>query len=334
MKCKRCEEELRKGNYYLKVDSLCKSCLVEEYMAELSVSKGNSESAIHVICDRYNLVFKRELLDNKRNKGLSLTAIFKRYMRDITSLPQYSRLDNSDSDIWTSETSNFEKPCAEEQNRTVADFLENERIQLQLKLDKALNNDDASLYNKYIQAYERTLSLLEKTSWQEKFSHYNSDGKELISTWEQKGEDIRNKKTYEVKEVKKVIKDNKILTKQYIETTAMINKTTPMIVYYEKDKDLDVNKFLLNIKAIDYTHYHEFERLYNNTLPNGYSTTDEQSKELFLQINNNQFKVVGGELKDFEVSEYINEGVNTINILGCSQHRVTISYTCEGYMNI
>lgn len=337
MKCKRCNEELKGNNYYTyytKVGTLCKSCLVEEYMAELSVTKGNVERAIHTICDRYNLVFKRELLKNRRNEGLSLTAIFKNYMRDITTLPQYSRLDSKDSDLWNAESSQFKKICDKEESRTVVEFLENERLQLQSKLDKALNNDDASLYSKYIQAYERTLLLLQKESWQEKFSHYHSDGKELISTWEQKGEDIRNKKVYEVKEIKEVTKDNKILTKQYGETTEMINKTTPMIVYYEKDKDLDVKKFLLNIKAIDYTHYHEFECLYNNTLPNGYSTTDEQSKELLLQINDSQFKVIGGELKDFDVSEYINEGVNTINIFSYTQYRVTASYTCEGYMNI
>lgn len=331
MKCKRCEEELRKGNYYIKVDSLCKSCLVEEYMAELSVSKGNSESAMHAICDRYNLVFKRELLDSKRNEGLSLTAIFKRYMRDITSLPQYSRLDNRDSDIWTSETGNFEKTCAKEQNRTVADFLENERIQLQLKLDKALNNDDASLYGKYIQAYEKTLSLLEKTSWQEKFSHYHSDGKELISTWEQKGEDIRNEKVYEVKEV---IKDNKILTKQYGESTDIIDSNSPMIFYYEKDKDLDIKNFKLSVKANESNQCNSFNDSHS-AVKSSTSFLVKPSKYLLFSVNDGDLtRIEDGKLTKFDLSNFIKDGMNSIKIISNTQHRVTVSYECEGHISM
>lgn len=229
-------------------------------------------------------------------------------------------------------------------NKKLLDSLYLEQEDLLKKMAKHRDKGDIGTYKNLVRSLTDVTALIDnmwrnipikpREVWKEKFEYTKSSGKELISTWEQKGEDIRNKKVYEVKEIKEVTKDNKILTKQYGETTAMINKTTPMIVYYEKDKDLDVKKFLLNIKAIDYTHYHEFECLYNNTLPNGYSTTDEQSKELLLQINDSQFKVIGGELKDFDVSEYINEGVNTINIFSYTQYRVTTSYTCEGYMNI
>lgn len=311
-----------------------KNTKLNEIINYYNSTKGDIYATIFETCKYFDLVYDVDLIYQIKNSPNGYKFIFKEYLRRINSLPQYNKLSFKDSK-YTTLSNKLNKGKKIDESLNTLGFLNKEKTSLEQKISEMLKKGDIETYKNLIIAYKEVLRLIkDEDVWQEKFSHYNSDGKELISTWEQKGEDIRNKKTYEVKEVKKVIKDNKILTKQYVETTAMINKTTPMIVYYEKDKDLDVNKFLLNIKAIDYTHYHEFERLYNNTLPNGYSTTDEQSKELFLQINNNQFKVVGGELKDFDVSEYINEGVNTINILDCSQHRVTISYTREGYMNI
>lgn len=90
-------------------------------------------------------------------------------------------------------------------------FLNKEKENLEQKISRTLEKGDIGTYKNLMQAYERVLYLIkEEDVWQEKFSHYHADGKELISTWEQKGEDIRNKKTYEVKEKLNQQDDNKL----------------------------------------------------------------------------------------------------------------------------
>lgn len=81
-------------------------------------------------------------------------------------------------------------------------FLENERIALEEKITEARNKGNENTYKNLIQAYERVLELIRKENkWEERYSKYKSNDKDMISTWEQKGEEIRNVRKYEVKEI-------------------------------------------------------------------------------------------------------------------------------------
>lgn len=83
-------------------------------------------------------------------------------------------------------------------------FLENEKIELEKKIIQARENGSENTYKNLIQAYERILELIRKENkWEDKYSHYklqndNGEWEEVVSTWEQKGEDIKNHKTYKV----------------------------------------------------------------------------------------------------------------------------------------
>lgn len=85
-------------------------------------------------------------------------------------------------------------------------FLENEKIELEKKIIQARENGSENTYKNLIQAYERILELIRKENkWEDKYSHYklkndNGELEEVVSTWKQKGEDIRNHKTYKVVE--------------------------------------------------------------------------------------------------------------------------------------
>lgn len=95
-------------------------------------------------------------------------------------------------------------------NKELLDNLYLEQEDLLKKMAKYRDKGDVGTYKNLVRSLADVTALIDNMwkntpikpieKWQEKFSHYHADGKELISTWEQKGEDIRNKKIYEVKE--------------------------------------------------------------------------------------------------------------------------------------
>lgn len=83
------------------------------------------------------------------------------------------------------------------------EFLENERIALEDKITKAREGNNENTYKNLIQAYERVLELIRKENlWSDMYSHYKMkiDGEfqEVVSVWQQKGEDIRNHRIFKV----------------------------------------------------------------------------------------------------------------------------------------
>lgn len=93
------------------------------------------------------------------------------------------------------------------------DFLEHERLELQTRLMQSLDGNDIGTYKNLIQAYERILMLQSQESnkpkeeWALMYSDYKTNGDNsedeklirIVAVWEQKGDEIRNHRMFEVK---------------------------------------------------------------------------------------------------------------------------------------
>ena len=90
------------------------------------------------------------------------------------------------------------------------EFLEHERLELQTRLSYSLEKGNIGTYKNLIQAYERILMLQsqeDKTSsneWVQMYSKYKTmDDNEkpisMVAIWEQKGDEIRRHRMFEVK---------------------------------------------------------------------------------------------------------------------------------------
>lgn len=107
-------------------------------------------------------------------------------------------------------------------NKPLLEALQNEQTQLLNKLAKIRQEDNYGTYKNIIMALSEVTRLIEKESWRDMYSHYqlrNDDFEfeEVISTWKQKGEDIRDHHIYkidgEIPTVKiKIDKENMIET--------------------------------------------------------------------------------------------------------------------------
>lgn len=112
------------------------------------------------------------------------------------------------------------------------EFLENEKLALERAMEETRKRGSENTYKNLIQAYERILLLIDKENkWKSMYSQYGlkndetGEFEDVVSTWEQKGEDIRNHHIYKIeKEIKEETYN------LYIEWTRDINKT---IVYYK-----------------------------------------------------------------------------------------------------
>lgn len=88
-------------------------------------------------------------------------------------------------------------------------FLETEKLELEKKIVNSRNQNNEGTYKNLIQAYERVLELIRRESkWEQRYSYNNPN--EVLSTWEQNGDDIRNKKEYKAKEIVKKIENKKV----------------------------------------------------------------------------------------------------------------------------
>jgi hypothetical protein len=114
-------------------------------------------------------------------------------------------------------------------NITLIEALKKEEDELLKKIEKSRDNNDFGLYKNLVRALtdvtclkQRELANLPRETWKEKSSHYYEGDKaikgenEYVTTWEQKGDEIRNKKTYKIeKEIPSVVMNIEI-DKNYI----------------------------------------------------------------------------------------------------------------------
>lgn len=244
---------------------------------------------------------------------------------------------NMNSEQFIKSVENGEYPI----NKELLDNLYLEQEDLLKKMAKYRDKGDVGTYKNLVRSLADVTALIDNMwrntpikpieKWQEKFSHYHSDGKELISTWEQKGEDIRNEKIYEVKGM---LKDDRILTKQYGESTDIIDLNNPMIFYYEKDKDLDIKNFKLSVKVNESNQCNSFSDSHN-TVKSSTSFIVKPSKYLLFSVNDGDLtRIEHGNLTKFDLSNSIKDGMNSIKIISNTQYRVTVSYECEGYISM
>jgi len=129
-----------------------------------------------------------------------------------------------------------------EQNRDLLiESLIAEEQELIKKIEKSRKDDDYGLYKNLIRALtdvtslkQRELANLPKETWKDMFSHYkmkiDDEFKEVVSTWRQKGEDIKDHKIYKIE---KEIKENPTYKLYY--DIGRIDKNSKCIIFF-KDK--------------------------------------------------------------------------------------------------
>lgn len=95
--------------------------------------------------------------------------------------------------------------CEVSKELSLLEALQNEQTQLLKKLAKISqgDNDNYGTYKNIIQALSEVTRLIEKESWKDMYSHYqlkDGDGEfqEVVSTWRQKGEDIKDHHIYSI----------------------------------------------------------------------------------------------------------------------------------------
>lgn len=95
--------------------------------------------------------------------------------------------------------------CEVSKELSLLEALQNEQTQLLKKLAKISqgDNDNYGTYKNIIQALSEVTRLIENESWKDMYSHYkeqSNDGEweERVSTWQQKGEDIKDHHIYKI----------------------------------------------------------------------------------------------------------------------------------------
>lgn len=129
-------------------------------------------------------------------------------------------------------------------NKPLLEALQNEQNQLLKKLEKIRQEDNYGTYKNIVMALSEVTRLIEKESWKDMYSHYqlkdsNGEFQEVVSTWRQKGEDIRNHHIYkidgEIPTVKiKIDKENVIETENEV--------TIPLIIDDKLKHDIKLKK--------------------------------------------------------------------------------------------
>lgn len=104
-------------------------------------------------------------------------------------------------------------------NMSLLEALQNEQAELLKKLSKIRQEDNYGTYKNIIMALSEVTRLIERNTpiekWEDRFSHYkeqnnNGEWEETVSTWQQKGEDIRDHKIYKIDS--EIIKNKKAKT--------------------------------------------------------------------------------------------------------------------------
>lgn len=112
-----------------------------------------------------------------------------------------------------------------------------EQHELLLKLEKIRKEDNYGTYKNIVNALSEVTRLIEHSTpidkWEQHYSSYkkkndNGEWEETISTWEQKGEDIRNHKTY------------KVVDNNYVETSKIKDGVNNYSITINIDKDCKI----------------------------------------------------------------------------------------------
>jgi len=170
--------------------NICKQCLLQDYFLN---GTSSFKRDVKYICEKYNLYYDvniAERIISSENKDYKIGS----YIKEISSLRQYIDKKFKDSIFVSNET-------YEVTEKSDLDFVNEDIIKLKRNIKKSINGD-FNAHNKWMNCLRDALELREKlinsNKWEEKASKYRTDGKDMISLWEQKGEEIRNIKKYEV----------------------------------------------------------------------------------------------------------------------------------------
>ena len=188
------------------------------------------------------------------------------------------------------------------------EFLERERQSIQDKLELTLQRNDVNTYKNLIQAYERILTLQsQEDKWTQMYSKYEtrSNDKEdfipVVSTWEQKGEEIRNHRIFEIsREI-----DNKEYELYFEAEYRMNSKREPIfsecnIYFNEEIIKLSGNMEGISEYIINLTKDKKV-KIYGEDIGDGYG--------LVSILKNKGIGVIGKKTK----SERVYEGSSNIN---------------------
>ena len=219
-KCDVCKKEKVQNQFYNRISGICKECVQDEFIEIVKNNGGRIKKPLFELCKKYNLPYIEQILENiKRDlsvdrkwEGKQARFIVSSYMRDITVMRQYEHMvfNDGESEVFADFVIEIEDVIETKTNLTKADFLEHERLELQVRLTQSLNKSDIGTYKNLIQAYERILMLQsqeDKTSsdeWVQMYSKYKTmDDNEkpisMVAIWEQKGKEIRRHRMFEVK---------------------------------------------------------------------------------------------------------------------------------------
>lgn len=109
--------------------------------------------------------------------------------------------------------------CEVGKELNLLEALRNEQNQLLQKLAKIRQEDNYGTYKNIVMALSEVTRLIERNTpiekWEDRYSHYreqndNGEWEETVSTWQQKGEDIRDHKIYKIDS--EIIKNKKAKT--------------------------------------------------------------------------------------------------------------------------
>lgn len=165
---------------------ICKECLIEKFTHTYKLFNNNFERTLKVMCEDYNLPFVVSLIS--LHNDVNYIERLKLYIKDISSLPQYKNM-----------------TYFVQKEKSDIDFLNDDIKGVKEHIEYSLKQGSVNEHNKWLNSLREALELKDKlensNKWEESFLLYQENGKDMIITCEQKGDEIRNTRKYEVKEI-------------------------------------------------------------------------------------------------------------------------------------
>ncbi|MBZ9693409.1 hypothetical protein [Clostridium sp. M14] len=224
MECINCKEDKKKSNFYEGFNE-CKDCIkfkidnVENYNIEQCIINILYDNGYKFNKECFNYCFDKT---SKTLEGLSNNERFTEYLKRINSLPQYEDYRYGNKNNYSQVTITPDGvTCTFGEFKVIPnsllESLINEENELLRKIKYSRDNKDFGTYKNLIRALtdittlkNRELDRLPKDKWKSMYRHYKEknekgDFEDMVATWEQKGDDIRNHKIYKIE---KEIDDN------------------------------------------------------------------------------------------------------------------------------
>jgi len=204
-KCKKCNITGNETQFYSRIQNVCKECFVNEFEETVKTNGGFLKRSIFEMCKKYDLPFISSTVVNFYDSGKErYTDSIKYYLKSLNLNYINMKFQDGEKEVYTDSIVKSPKEIVK-LNTDKSDFLEHERLTLQVRLSHSLEKNDIGTYKNLIQAYERILMLQkDNETWVERFSEYKTKEKDsevsipMVSTWEQKGEEIRNTRVFEI----------------------------------------------------------------------------------------------------------------------------------------